>query len=56
MSAYDQIGMQVELHAHPGMTGQIMEMERVLRLLPSSITGDSNDVRRASLLCRDEAR
>lgn len=41
----EQVGMQVELHAHPGMTAQIMEIERVLRLLPSSITGDSNDVR-----------
>lgn len=42
---HDQIGMQVELHAHPGMTAQIVEIERVLRLLPSCITGDSNDVR-----------
>lgn len=41
----EQIGMQVELHAHPGMTAQIMEMERVLRLLPSCVTGDSGDVR-----------
>lgn len=41
----DQIGLQVELHAHQGMTAQIIEIERVLRLLPSCITGDSNDVR-----------
>lgn len=39
--------MQVELHAHPGMMAQIMEMERVLRLMPSCITGDSSDVRLA---------
>ncbi|CAM9154643.1 unnamed protein product [Ectocarpus sp. 8 AP-2014] len=38
-----QIGMQVELHSHPGMMAQIMEMERVLRLLPSCVTGDSGD-------------
>lgn len=37
--------MQVELHAHPGMTAQIIEFERVLRLLPSTVTGESNDVR-----------
>lgn len=41
----EKVGMQVELHAHPGMTAQIIEMERVLRLLPSSICGDNNDVR-----------
>lgn len=40
--------MQVELHAHPGMMAQIMEMERVLRLLPSCVTGDSSDVRLAN--------
>lgn len=37
--------MQVELHSHPGMMAQIIEIERVLRLLPSCITGDSAEVR-----------
>lgn len=41
--------MQVELHAHPGMIAQIMEMERVLRLLPSCVTGDSSDVSLAEI-------
>lgn len=45
----EQIGMQVELHAHPGMMAQIMEMERVLRLLPSCVTGDSSDVSLAEI-------
>lgn len=40
-----QIGMQVELHAHPGIKAQTIEMEQVLRLLPSCVTGDNNEVR-----------
>lgn len=48
--------MQVELQAHPGMTAQIMEIERVLRLLPSCITGDSSDVRHAEQLHNEHDR
>ena len=39
-----QIGMQMEMHAHPGITAQITEVDRVLRLLPSTVTGDSSNV------------
>lgn len=46
--------MQVELHSHPGMMAQIMEMERVLRLLPSCVTGDSGDVRIAEIVITSE--
>ncbi|CAM9252965.1 unnamed protein product [Choristocarpus tenellus] len=35
-----QIGMEVELQSSPTIMNQIIEMERILRLLPSTITGD----------------
>ncbi|CAM9142410.1 unnamed protein product [Discosporangium mesarthrocarpum] len=36
-----QVGMQVELQSSPNMVAQILEMDRVLRLLPSVVTGDN---------------
>lgn len=54
--ATEQVGMQVELHAHPGMMAQIMEIERVLRLLPSCVTGDSSDVRLVDVKTSENCR
>jgi len=38
-----QIGLQIDFQAHPDITRQLLEMERLIRFLPRSLCGDDSE-------------